>query len=161
MAFFFNFPYHQAMFRILAAVLSFCFIAGCQTTSPMKTETYPNEKHSPDIFEKSVRPVLEQRCVHCHNSKLPQAGLNLQNRELVFKGDAKGPFLVPGKPDESRLWNAIVKPLNHPRVMPGDGWGLNIEERQAFEAWIETGAHWPEGAELKVDIYQVNIKGYL
>lgn len=99
--------------------------------------------------------------MYCHNSKLAQAGLNLQNRELVFKGDAKGPFLVPGKPDESRIWNAIVKPLNHPRVMPGDGFGLNLVERQAFEAWIETGAHWPDGAELKADLYQVNIKGYL
>lgn len=151
------------MLRKLPVVLFSFFFMGCQTTKPMKTETYPHADQSPEIFEKSVRPVLEQRCVHCHNAKVASAGLNLQNRELVFKGDAKGPFLVPGKPDESRVWHAIVKPMNHPRVMPGDGWGLNLEERQAFEEWIKTGAHWPDGAhgELKVDAYQVNIKGYL
>lgn len=151
-------------------VLGFClvlpllFVSGCQTTAPTTTTTAKlTDQHSEKVFQEVVRPVLEHRCIHCHNNQKPLAGLNFQSRHTVFEPSPKGAFIVAGNPQESRIWKALSHPKTHPGAMPGDGWGLTVEKKAAFKAWIESGAFWPKGKPGQLDLkpYQVDIDGYL
>src|SRR6059036_1734694 len=63
-----------------------------------------------DFFEKKIRPVLVERCYKCHSaaSEKLKAGLRLDSREGMLRGGESGkPAIVPGKPRQSRLIEAI------------------------------------------------------
>lgn len=146
-----------------AIVVALNHATSCQSV-PLSTEpTDPVLAESAKLFQGPVKSVLEHRCIHCHHAYAANGGLNFQDRELVFRGDTKGPYVVPGKPNQSRIWDAIFPPMKHPKVMPADGWGMNSSEHAAFLKWIETGAYWPEGRDgkLKIRNYEVEIEDYL
>src|SRR5205085_3538635 len=50
------------------------------------------------FFERSVRPVLVERCYSCHSAtaKKAKGGLSLDTRAGVMKGGDSGPAVVPG-----------------------------------------------------------------
>src|SRR4051794_12843438 len=62
-----------------------------------------------EFFEKQVRPVLVARCFECHSGKTdkPKGNLRLDSRTAAVKGGDTGPAIVPGKPKESLLIDAI------------------------------------------------------
>ena len=152
--------------RVFRMILSFLpvavLVAGCASL-PVDDSLTAKERESRRLFQGPVKEVLEHRCIHCHHQYAKNGGLNLQDRDSVFAGDAKGPFLVPGSPEKSRVWRAIFAPAAHPRVMPGDGWGMTQDHRKALLSWIESGAYWPEGKDgkLKIRNYEVEIEDYL
>src|SRR5262249_37216107 len=93
-----------------------------------------------DFFEKSVRPLLVEKCQTCHGAAKTKAGLRLTDRESLLKGGDSGPAVVPNAPDESR------------RIQAGRGLGeLKMPPRQkltaaqirALERWVASGAPWP------------------
>src|SRR2546430_1367153 len=59
------------------------------------------------FFEEKVRPILAENCYKCHGSDKQKGNLRLDVREAVFAGGESGPVIVPGKPDESALVEAI------------------------------------------------------
>ena len=65
----------------------------------------PTDPASLEFFEKEIRPLLANHCYECHSAQTatPFAGLRLDRREDLIKGDVSGPAVVPGKPDESPL----------------------------------------------------------
>ena len=137
--------------------LSFWLAACLQRGRINVTESVPMKQHpgafsSPELFEGPVKSVLEHRCIHCHNNARGDGGLNLQNRELVFAGGSGGPFIVPGKPDQSKIWNVLLLPEKNHKMMPADGWGLTLYEMQSFRAWIKAGADWPKGQKGKLQL---------
>ena len=62
-----------------------------------------------DFFETKVRPVLAEHCYACHSAqaKKLKGGLLLDSLEGMRKGGETGPAVVPGKPDESLLIQAV------------------------------------------------------
>src|ERR1700730_14572838 len=78
-----------------------------------------------DLFEMKVRPILARNCYGCH-AKTALGGLRLDSRESAMKGGNDGPVIVPGKPGESLLIQAVRR--THERFkMPPTG-KLNDEE---------------------------------
>ena len=76
------------------------------------------------FFEARVRPLLVAKCLECHGSDKPKAGLRLDSRESLLKGGESGPAVVVvpsdgpadpsqtnpqtvGKPEESLLIDVI------------------------------------------------------
>src|SRR6516162_5888855 len=61
------------------------------------------------FFEQKIRPVLVKECYSCHSAdaKKLRGGLRLDTRASVLAGGDSGPALVPGKPDESLLMEAL------------------------------------------------------
>lgn len=61
------------------------------------------------FFEKRIVPLLEKRCFECHSHESGKAkgGLVLDSRMGWEKGGGSGPAIVPGKPDESLLIQAV------------------------------------------------------
>ena len=92
-----------------------------------------------EFFESRIRPVLIERCYHCHNSaEDARGGVALDYRDGLRDG-ADEPLIVPGKPDESRLI-AILRHEINGLEMPEDSGKLNEETIADFEKWIKDGA---------------------
>lgn len=103
----------------------------------------PAQEVDRELFEKSIRPILVERCVACHNPAVLEGGLDLTSAEGFAKGATTGPLLHPEAPERSRLLAAISY---EERVkMPPDG-RLEPEALDALRAWVEMGAPWPNNA---------------
>src|SRR5687767_494153 len=98
------------------------------------------------FFESKVRPVLADHCYRCHSSRSEKlkGGLLLDSREAVLKGGETGPSVVPGKPEQSRLIEAIGY-LNVDLQMPPKG-KLSAAQIADLTEWVKRGAPWPTEA---------------
>ena len=97
------------------------------------------------FFRDSIAPLLEAHCLSCHYGPEPKGGLSLETAERLLIGGDSGSAVVPGKPDESLLLEAIS---GDEPAMPQDGKPLSAPEVAAIADWIAAGASWPEGVTL-------------
>ena len=95
---------------------------------------------SSEFFETRIRPVLSSKCYACHSSKLaaPKGELVLDTNAGVLKGGTLGPAVVPGKPGESRLLEALSYSNAHLQMPPAGKLADAIIAD--FELWIAAGA---------------------
>jgi Protein of unknown function (DUF1549)/Protein of unknown function (DUF1553)/Planctomycete cytochrome C len=93
-----------------------------------------------DRFEKKVRPLLAGRCWQCHGPEKQKGGLRLDTAEAVGVGGDSGPVVLPGKPRESRLIEAIG--YAGELKMPPKG-KLSDAEIAELTEWVRAGAVWP------------------
>src|SRR5262249_19599353 len=92
-----------------------------------------------DFFERTIRPVLVERCYACHSqeAKKVRGGLLLDTRDGLLKGGDSGPPVVPGMPDKSLLLHAL-RQTDELRMPPK---GKLPEAVVAdFARWVEIGA---------------------
>lgn len=96
-----------------------------------------------EFFEKQVRPILVSRCYECHDSKQkePKGGLRVDSRASLLAGGETGPAIVPGKPKEGYLVDAIN--YGETYQMPPKG-KLPAAEIVTLTKWVEMGAPWPK-----------------
>src|SRR3989442_812502 len=99
----------------------------------------PAREH--DDFESRIRPLLVRNCYACHTSSR-LGGLQLDSREHLLKGGNSGPAIVPGKPEESLLIQAVRR--THERLKMPPQSALKPEEVAALESWVRNGATWPD-----------------
>ena len=99
------------------------------------------------FFENNVRPLLAARCFKCHGRKKQQGGLRLDSRAGMLRGGDSGAAIEPGKPNKSRLVQAIQYTELE---MPPDR-KLDKRDVEILTLWIQMGAPWPgsEGAPLE------------
>jgi hypothetical protein len=97
-----------------------------------------------EFFEKHIRPLLIERCLECHAGEEQSGGLVLDHRGGWLSGGDSGPAIVPGKPDASRLIEA-VRYHNLNLQMPPDG-RLAADEIRLLEEWVSRGAADPRVA---------------
>jgi hypothetical protein len=87
-------------------------------------------------FDERIAPILVSRCLDCHSGPKPKGGLNLTRRQSAFDGGKHGPALVPGKLDESLLWDYIERDKMPPKKP------LPAAEKALLREWIAGGAVW-------------------
>ena len=103
---------------------------------PRAQQRLPKEQL--DFFEQKIRPVLVHRCYECHSGDPAKAKAHfvLDKREGLRKGGDSGEVIVPGKPGDSLLIEAIrYESLEMP---PKEK--LPDETIDDFVRWIEMGA---------------------
>ncbi|HYH64801.1 MAG TPA: DUF1553 domain-containing protein [Urbifossiella sp.] len=105
--------------------------------------TAPAAAQSDAHFEKSVRPVLVEKCVACHGPDKQKGGLRVDSRAALLAGGARGPALVPGDPGKSLLLHALAHD-GELRMPPKDK--LPAPAVAAVAAWVKAGAPWPDSA---------------
>lgn len=89
-------------------------------------------------FSKDVLPIFQKSCQNCHGVD-SRAGLKLDTFEAVVKiGAAKGPVVIAGNADNSRLIQYIEGRLQ-PR-MPLNGKPLARTDIFKIRQWIQAGA---------------------
>src|SRR5438445_13854139 len=66
-------------------------------------------KEDAEFFEKSVRPILSEKCYSCHSAQAQKlkGKLLLDSRQGVAKGGENGAVITGRDPDQSRLIQAI------------------------------------------------------
>ncbi|MGA2247699.1 MAG: PSD1 and planctomycete cytochrome C domain-containing protein [Verrucomicrobiota bacterium] len=95
-----------------------------------------------EFFEQNIRPVLVQHCYECHSEEKGKnkGELTLDTRDGIRAGGDRGPAVVPGKPDESILINAI-RQVGQLHMPPDSRGGMLPDEVIAnFEKWVKDGA---------------------
>ena len=85
--------------------------------------------------------MLAAHCQECHGPEKHKGGLRLDGRGAMLKGGETGAVVVPGKPNESPLIEAIR--YEGDVQMPPKG-KLKDEEIAALTNWVKRGAPWPE-----------------
>jgi hypothetical protein len=93
------------------------------------------------FFENEIRPLLVAKCQECHGEKKQKAGLRLDSHADVLKGGETGPALVPGKPEESLLIEAVRYTDENLQMPPKER--LDPAEVALLEKWVALGAPWP------------------
>ena len=101
---------------------------------------------SSQFFEKQVRPLLAEHCFRCHGPEKQRGELRLDSRKAILEGGDSGPAIEPGKPEKSRLVDAI----NHRNgiAMPPKT-RLTAKQIAVLTDWVKQGAPWPENGEVK------------
>jgi len=99
---------------------------------------------SPDkLFEEQIRPVLATKCIKCHGPKKQEGNLRLDSQQAMLKGGDSGPAIVPGKPGES----LIIEAMRYESYeMPPTG-QLPEKVVTPFVDWIAGNATWPDHGE--------------
>jgi cytochrome c553 len=92
------------------------------------------------FFEEQVRPILAENCYKCHGSEAQKGQLRLDLREAALAGGESGAVIVPGKPSESLLVEAIRWESFE---MPPTG-KLSDTQIATLTRWIKLGAPMPK-----------------
>ncbi len=141
----------------LLALLISALLGACATTTENESQTRPIGENSLSEremrralsgavdFTRHVKPVLEAKCVACHNADGLPGRLNLSSREAAVRSGALGVFIVPGKPDQSLLVTQIASAPAHLKAMPPVGQQVTDQEIAVLRRWIAQGAAWPAG----------------
>lgn len=94
-------------------------------------------------FNRDVRPILSDRCFHCHgpNEDDRQADLRLDQT------DDEGQFqaITPGSIEDSELWHRIT--ATDDDIMPPSDSSkapLTEKEKNTIKRWIEQGAEYSD-----------------
>ncbi|MGI9428342.1 MAG: DUF1549 domain-containing protein, partial [Bythopirellula sp.] len=129
---------------------------GCSAPPPSTTArgTAAQERH----FALHVWPLLEAKCHACHGADRDEieGELDLTSLAGLLQGGESGlPAVVPGKPDESPLIDAIRR--NELAMPPKQEDQLSADQIAVLEQWVRGGALWPT-AEKQLAIRQADWK---
>jgi mono/diheme cytochrome c family protein len=123
-------------------LLATALVLAAASTAVAADPPPPTEAAGIEFFEKRVRPVLAENCYRCHGPDKQESELMLNSRGAILKGGDRGPAVVPGKPDDSRLILA-VRYTDDKLRMPPKG-KLKDEQIADLVAWVKMGAPGPK-----------------
>lgn len=93
------------------------------------------------VFDHVIRPVLEARCMGCHNESKAKGELVMLDSIHLTKGGKNGPVFVPGDVRDSEMIRRMNLPEGHKKHMPPKGKPqLTADEYRLLTAWIAAGA---------------------
>lgn len=141
-----NGPHTKPWSLITLIALAWGLAAGSVPASTQAQQSPQAGKANDEkFFRESVLPLLKQHCFACHShaSKKVKGGLVLDSRSGWAKGGDSGPAIVPGKPDESLLIQAV---RYADLEMPPSG-KLPAEAIATLERWVAAGAVDPRTTE--------------
>ena len=104
------------------------------------SEAKRSETDSLFVYEDLVYPVLEEKCIACHNQNRAYGGLNMSALESMVKGGNSGAGIQNGKPFQSLIYKRVSFPHDHPKFMPPSGVPLSYDQIATLEWWIDNGA---------------------
>ena len=100
---------------------------------------------SPLSYNRDVRPILSDKCFHCHgpdrNHRKGKLRLDIREEALIKEA------FVPGKPEESQLVKRIFTLKDDEMMPPPESHkSLTVEQKATLKRWIGEGAkyepHW-------------------
>lgn len=99
-------------------------------------------------FAKDIKPILDAKCIACHNAGTHMSGYRMDSRAAATAGGATGVAIAPGKSAESPFYNRVAG-IGEAVRMPFGGDPLPAHEVDLIRTWIDQGAEWPEAASTK------------
>lgn len=93
------------------------------------------------VFTHMVKPILETKCISCHNSKKAKGELVMETKELMLKGGKDGKLWDSTEADFGLLMKRIHLPIEARKHMPPQGKPqLTADELEILNQWIKNGA---------------------
>jgi uncharacterized membrane protein/mono/diheme cytochrome c family protein len=93
------------------------------------------------VYDDLIHPILETRCVSCHNPSKRKGDLRLDDPSELFKGGESGEVVVVGNAEESDIHRRLLLPAGDEDRMPPKGKDpLTPEQIQLIGWWIDKGA---------------------
>lgn len=116
--------------RCLAASALFGFVHGAQSADMSADQRA--------LFESKIRPILVKHCYECHSAGAKKVGgkLLLETPVGMLAGGQSGPAIVPGRPAESLL----IQALRYEDIEMPPKHRLPESVIHDFEAWVKMGA---------------------
>lgn len=100
------------------------------------------------IFNSLIQPILNSKCISCHNSEKSKGGLALHNFESLQRGGKNGMIINYENPELSEIFVRIHLPKNEKKHMPPKSKKqLTKAEISILSHWINAGA--PENILIK------------
>ncbi|MCL6268220.1 c-type cytochrome domain-containing protein [Flagellimonas myxillae] len=111
----------------------------------MPDKAVPREKvtvlDSADVYLDLISPILDRRCVSCHNDDKKKGDLNLNTYANLVLGGESGEVMVPGDSNASDMYRRITLPETHDEFMPTEGKPpLSADEVAMIGWWIQVQA---------------------
>lgn len=101
------------------------------------------------LWSSRIQPLFDVNCVKCHGPLEQKSGLELDNPEAVMKGGDDGAVVVPGQPEQSRLYQ-YLSPDSDPHMPP---------KKQLTDIQRETVREWIASLDLKTANVATKAKG--
>tara|TARA_B100001093_G_scaffold22385_3_gene19936 strand:- start:365 stop:2413 length:2049 start_codon:yes stop_codon:yes gene_type:complete len=100
-----------------------------------------NERDSINIYTEVIRPVLDGKCVKCHNQSKSNGKLLLTTSEEILTGGKSGSILTANNAMESHMYSYLTLPMDDKLHMPPKGNSqLKQHEIELIKYWIDSGA---------------------
>lgn len=103
------------------------------------------------VFTHMVMPILESKCISCHNSGKAKGELVMETAELLVKGGKNGALWDTAAADLGLMFARIDMPMEKKEHMPPKGKPqLSEQEIEILKRWVRGGADFDlKVAELK------------
>lgn len=93
------------------------------------------------VFDHLIRPILEEKCMACHNSRKAKGELVMETAESLLAGGKNGLLWDTLNTEESLILKRIHLPEEEEEHMPPSGKPqLTDQELTILETWIGAGA---------------------
>jgi serine/threonine-protein kinase len=128
------------MRRLFLFCLALCLVPGwC-----------PADEPSAESLAIQATDILRSRCLRCHGGAGVEAGLDVLSRDSLIQprgsADKTYYFVNPGKPDDSRLVNALRGGADSymPQSGSPEAAAMTPAEKELLTRWVAAGAPFPQ-----------------
>lgn len=92
------------------------------------------------IYDDVIKPILNNKCVSCHNPKKTKGELLLHNEDGILRGGENGEVIISENASNSEIFARMNLPLKDDDHMPPEGKNQPTkEEITLVGAWIDAG----------------------
>lgn len=105
------------------------------------------------VYADIIQPILNNKCVSCHNPGKQKGDLDLSSEAGVVKGGQSGAAIIPSDLEKSELFHRVTLPVSSKKFMPADNRPpLTAIEITMLKWWINAGADYNKNvAQLNAD----------
>ena len=136
--------------RIVIVITAFALIAAMSQKSSANSPKPGQDvakKQAERLFALKILPLFKTKCFGCHGGDPDdvKGKFDIRSREEIIRGGESGEAsVVPGKPEESPLYRAVLR--DGLEMPPKENDRLKKEETELIRKWIAAGAPWPDEA---------------
>lgn len=104
-------------------------------------EKAPGFSQDSSMYQAAILPILEKKCMSCHNDQKVKGELNMSSIAKILKGGKHGALWTAGDTAKSLLLQRVYLPIEQKEHMPPKGKEqLTVEEIALLNTWIKEGA---------------------
>ena len=114
-----------------------------EAAKPEIIEAVASSLDRPVDFAKDIQPILDDKCVACHNVAITESKLVLEDVASIFKGGKRGPSVVAKDVAKSLIYqmaSRALEPAMPPLPNKVSAAALTPQELGLLKKWIEEGA---------------------
>ena len=102
----------------------------------IKNEQIHSDDSSDNFFNAAVYPILDSKCIICHNNRRSQGGLNMMTEKSILHGGLSGSSIIIGSAESSEIIRRINLPHDDILHMPPNEPYVTDNEKEIIKWWI-------------------------